>query len=82
LSYVYLEVEKRIPTWKSVGLFLVGKWFWLNPASAPYQLIQWGYTMYRRRSTTRWTQTDPTSSSMGHTRKENTRWLDGRWWHL
>jgi hypothetical protein len=25
LSYVYLEVEKRIPTWNSVGLFLVGK---------------------------------------------------------
>jgi hypothetical protein len=77
LRYVHLKVEKRIPTWQSVGLSSGGKMRLTESALAPYQLIQWVSIICKRRFTKRWTQPELTSSGMGRIRKENTIWQSG-----
>jgi hypothetical protein len=78
LDYVHHKMEKKLPTWQSVGLTAGGKAVLIQSClSSP-----WASTCCRKRSIKKWTLREQTSSGMVPISRKNTISLDGICWLL
>jgi hypothetical protein len=80
LSYIYHKVEKRVPTWQSVGLSSGGKMILIESCLSSIPTYTMGVYHYMRRSITKSIRPELTFSGMGHIRKENIIWQNGKLW--